>query len=322
MSAVTVVLDSARIPASDRDAAVREAVARMKVPLDIEFPAGVGPVVRGAFTDLGSLRICSCRSNATRIARTAQLVRDDFEPSLFLGLQKSGSSLVVQDGREAILRPGDLVLFTTTAPFTVVDTGGIRQYLIRLPIDRLALPEGLLRQVSAVRLSPGHPVADLAAAYFRRMASRPDLFEHPGAVAVSQPSIDLIRALVTTHLDATALAREAAQATLGLRVLEYVRSHLGDPDLDAARIAAEHYISVRHLYNVLAQMGVSLGAWIRTQRLENCRADLARPSETATIAAVAHRWGFGDASSFGRLFRTAYGLSPREWRAMGLPATA
>jgi AraC-like DNA-binding protein len=319
---VTVLLDSGQIPAGDRGEAVREAIARMKVPLDIEFPAGLGPVVRGAFTDLGSLRICSCRSNATRIERTAQLVRDDFEPSVFLGLQKSGSSLVVQGGRKAVLRPGDLILFTTTAPFTVVDAGGIRQYLIRLPIDRLGLPEDLLRQVSAVRLSPGHPVADLAAAYFQRMASRPDLFQHPGAVAVSQPSIDLIRALITTHLDATVLAREAAQASLGLRVMEYVRSHLGDPHLDAAQIAAEHYISVRHLYNVLAQAGVSLGTWIRTQRLENCRADLAQPSETATIAAVAHRWGFTDASSFGRLFRTAYGLSPREWRALGHPLQA
>jgi AraC-like DNA-binding protein len=314
---VTVLLDSAQIPVSDRPEAVRDAIARMKVPLDIQFPAEQGPVVQGAFTDLGSLRICSCRSNATRVHRTAELVRDDFEPSVFLGLQKSGSSLVVQGGREAVLRPGDLILFTTTAPFTLVDDGGIRQYLIRLPVDRLALPGDLLAQVSAVRLSPGHPVADLAAAYFQRMASRPDLFTQPGALAVSQPSIDLIRALITTHLDATALARDAAQTTLGLRVLVYVRAHLRDPDLDAARIAADHYVSVRHLYKVLAQAGISLGDWMRTQRLENCRADLARPSETATIAAVAHRWGFADASSFGRLFRRTYGVTPHEWRAAG-----
>jgi hypothetical protein len=43
---VTVLLDSGEIPAVDRDQAVREAVARMKVPLDIEFPVRVGAVDR------------------------------------------------------------------------------------------------------------------------------------------------------------------------------------------------------------------------------------------------------------------------------------
>jgi transcriptional regulator GlxA family with amidase domain len=32
------------------------------------------------------------------------------------------------------------------------------------------------------------------------------------------------------------------------------------------------------------------------------------------IAAVARRWGFSDASSSVRMFRTSYGLAPREWR--------
>ncbi|MDX2681609.1 AraC family transcriptional regulator [Streptomyces sp. NY05-11A] len=33
-----------------------------------------------------------------------------------------------------------------------------------------------------------------------------------------------------------------------------------------------------------------------------------------TIAAVAGRWGFLSAAHFSRVFRSAYGLSPREWR--------
>ncbi|MGY1503416.1 hypothetical protein ACW4TU_43775 [Streptomyces sp. QTS52] len=44
------------------------------------------------------------RSNATVIRRTPLLVRDDPEPSLFLSLQISGSSMVMQGGREAVLR--------------------------------------------------------------------------------------------------------------------------------------------------------------------------------------------------------------------------
>ena len=320
---MTLLLDSRHIPAGDRAQAVREAVARMKVPLDIEFPVRAGPVVRGAFTDLGSVRVCSCRSNATRVTRTARLARDDFEPSVFLALQKSGSSVVTQAGRETVLRTGDLVVLDTTAAFAMADAGGVRQHLVRVPADRLALPPGALRKVCAVRLSPRHPVADLAAAYFTRMASRPDLFDHPGGAAVGQPSIELIRAVISTHLDTDAQTAESLNATLTLRILEYARAHLYDPGLDASQVAAEHHISVRQLYKVLADGDVTLADWIRERRLEECRTELSGPSpRPVTVEAVARRWGFVNMSSFSRAFRAAYGMSPRQWRDLHRTAAA
>ena len=312
---MTIILDSRQIPPADRATAVREIIGQTIVPVEIDFPAQAEPIVRGAITDLGSLRVCSIRSNATKAERTETLARDAMQPSVFLGLQMSGSSLVVQNEREAVLCPGDLVLYESTEPYTLVDTNGIQQVQIRIPTAMLALPSDVLRMISAVKLSPGHPVADLAGTYFRRMAARPDMISQPGAAAVSQPSIELVRALITTQLDLTAPRGEAMHATLQLRILEYARGNLGDPDLTAAQIAVEHHISVRHLYNVLAEGGISLGAWIREQRLQGCREDLARAGlRTTTIATIARRWGFTDPSSFGRNFRAAYGLSPREWR--------
>ena len=158
-------------------------------------------------------------------------------------------------------------------------------------------------------------MAHLASSYFSRLASRPDLVTAPGAAAVGQPSIELVRALVTTHLDATGALSGSLHATAALRIQEYIRTHLGDVELTPARIAAAHHISVRHLYNILAEAEISLGDWIRTQRLEACRRDLRRPElRPLTIAAIARRWGFTDPSSFGRLFRNAYALSPSQWR--------
>ena len=172
----------------------------------------------------------------------------------------------------------------------------------------------MIARTTAVALTPGHPVAQLASTYFGRMASRPDLFTTPGAAALGQPSLELVRALITTHIDAGS-TNDSSRATAALRIQEYIRAHLGDPELSPASIAGAHHISVRQLYNVLAEADISLGDWIRTQRLEACRDDLTRPElRSSTIAAIARRWGFTNASSFGRLFRLAYALSPREWR--------
>jgi AraC-like DNA-binding protein len=316
---MTVIFDSGHVPAGDRAEAIRETIASTLVHVEIDFPVGAVAGTYAAITHFGQFTVGSIRSNADHIERTPKFARDELAPSVFVGLQPAGSSLVIQGGREAVLRPGNLVLYDSTAPYTLVDGGGFRQHFFRIRIDALALPHDAIRQVSALTLSPGHPVADLAATYLQRLATRPRYFDQPGAEAVSQPSIELVRALITTHLDASAEGKEAMRATLQLRILEYVRAHLAEPGLSAAQIAAAHHISVRHLYNVLGEGGISLGDWIRARRLEGCRDDLSRPGlRFVTISSIARRSGFSDLSSFGRHFRAAYGLSPREWRAAHL----
>ncbi|GAA4609774.1 hypothetical protein GCM10023107_93360 [Actinoplanes octamycinicus] len=65
-----------------------------------------------------------------------------------------------------------------------------------------------------------------------------------------------------------------------------------------------------------SRAGVSLGDWLRTQRLEACRRELAKPHNLdRTIASIAHQWGFADATHFSRVFRQTYGITPRDWRA-------
>jgi AraC-like DNA-binding protein len=313
---VTVVLNTEGVPAGDRAEAIRALIWSKVVRVEIEHhrqPAQIA--AKGTIADLGPLNVCSVRSNATTIRRTPKLAHDDLEPSLFLGLQISGSSMVIQGDRQAVLRPGDLALYDTTAPYTLLNDDGIHQHYFRIPIEALALPASAINQVTAVRLSPDRPVADLAATYFERLATNPTLLGLPAAEAVGHPSIELVRALITTQLADPRLAREPLEATLQLRIMEYVRAHLAEHDLTAARIARKHHISVRHLYGILAASGISLGDWVRAHRLEECRRDLARPgAQSATIASIAHRWGFGDATNFGRAFKEAYGMSPRQWR--------
>ncbi|CAN5584883.1 helix-turn-helix domain-containing protein [soil metagenome] len=269
----------------------------------------------GKINSFGDIKHLSGESNIAGIERTAAQARDDTRPNILLGIQRAGTTIVVQHGRETLLRPGELIFMESTAPFTFADPDGIRNHFFRIPIDRLALPRNLISQLSAVTLGPGHPVADLASAYFQRLGAHPEVYQGSGGEAISSSSIELTRALIATHLDAMELGKDAMHATLQLRVLEYVRAHLHDPNLSSAQVAAEHHISVRQLYKVLAAGDIMLGDWIRSERLAGSLRDLSGPlAHTTSIAAVARRWGFSDASSFARIFRSAYGVSPRQWR--------
>ena len=320
---MTFILDTRQIPEAGRADAVREIIASTVVKVNIDFPDKSGPSAQGAITDIGQLKVCSVRSNAVKVERTPRLARDEFPPTIFLGVQVAGSSLIVQGDREAVLRPGALAFSDSTTPYSLLDGEGIRQHFFCIPMAALALPYDAIRQLAAVTLSPGHPVADLAATYFRRLGERPDISTQPGVAALGRPSIELVRALITTHLDASGIAGESLESTLLLRVLEYVRGHLAEPELNATQIAVAHHISVRHLYNVLAHGGISLGDWIRTQRLERCHQELSLTlAQSGKIGSIARRHGFTDASSFGRLFRSTYGISPRAWREMSQPGPA
>ncbi|MGA5142374.1 helix-turn-helix transcriptional regulator [Streptomyces azureus] len=81
-------------------------------------------------------------------------------------------------------------------------------------------------------------------------------------------------------------------------------------------MAAAHHMSVRHLHRLFEKQGTTVSRWIQHNRLEACRRELGRPGRNVpTVTSVAHRFGFTSSTHFSRTFRTAYGMSPREWRS-------
>ncbi len=310
------VLDTASIPPRDREEVVRQAVWESVVAVDIDHrPPAEDLSVRIGLGSVGPLTICSARATAVTIHRTARLARKDEEPAVFLGLQMTGTSLVVQNGRECLLGPGDFAVYESTAPYTLLFDAGVDHHFLRFPRAALALPERLLRDVSAVPLGADDPVARLAFTYFAQLAASDALHQGAHADAVVEPSVELLRAALASRHGADSLARAPLEATLSLRITRYIREHLAEPDLSAARIAAAHGISVRRLYAVLSRSGITLGDWIRTRRLAECRRELAGPNgRLRTVAAIGRRWGFADATHFSKVFKRAYGMPPRDWR--------
>ncbi|MFD4118658.1 helix-turn-helix domain-containing protein [Streptomyces niveus] len=315
------VLDTAFIPPRDREEVVRNAVWESMVAVEIDHgPPAEDISVRIGLGAVGPLKICSARATAVTLSRTERLARKDDEPAVTLGIQMAGSSMVVQNGRECLLEPGHCAVFESIAPYTLLYDEGVDHRFIRFPRAALALPDRLLRDMTAVALGPGNPVASLAFTYFSQLAVTDELHRGGDADAVVEPSVELLRAALTTQHGNSGLAKAPLEATLGLRINQYIREHLADRDLSAARIAAAHGISVRHLYTVLSRSGISLGDWIRTRRLAECRRELAGPDgRLRTVAAIGRRWGFVDATHFSKVFKRTYGISPRAWRDQNQP---
>jgi AraC-like DNA-binding protein len=128
---------------------------------------------------------------------------------------------------------------------------------------------------------------------------------------VGEGALDLMRAACRDRagLDAAPADARAAQ------VKRYIDEHIGDPSLSPATVAAANFMSLRTLQRLFRAEGLTVRGWIRQRRLAGARRDLRDPRwADASIAQIAHAWGLPDAAHFSRLFRAAYGASPRDSR--------
>jgi AraC-like DNA-binding protein len=210
-------------------------------------------------------------------------------------------------GRVHLICPGSAL------PIGVDVNGASIRAIIVIPVDDLSLPSDVIRR--ATRMLPSSPVYDVLREHVARLFRNADKITQPGTAAmVGRATIELVRALVSSA-GRDPGGSDTWDQTLETRLVAYIEQHLKDPDLRAEELARVHGISVRQLYKLWSSRETSLSQWIIRQRLEGARADLsAGENGHATIAAVARRWGFINATHFARRFREVYGISPREWQ--------
>lgn len=112
----------------------------------------------------------------------------------------------------------------------------------------------------------------------------------------------------------TPLESSSVQSALLHAARRYIQQHLQDPRLDAAHLCKTFHCSRATLYRAFEPSGGVQG-YIRDQRLERCRRafELQGPAQGGgAVRRVAEEWGFDEPSSFTRLFKRTYGLTPSD----------
>lgn len=265
-------------------------------------------------TELADVSLLRMTISDTTFRRTAVQARDDAPPTAYIALKMSGTGRVSQDARTARVEPGDLVLTRSNGPATVAMLDGSADCHLHIPFGLLGVPDRVLSRVTAVCMRPDVPLAQVVASHMRALAATP--LSPADSVALSRPTVALVKALISVAADEPGPAKDALADTLKDRVVAYLHERWSDHDLTAGSIAQAHHVSTRQLYVLLESAGISLGDWVRARRLEACRDELSRAgARRINVASVGRRWGFQDPTNFGRAFKRAYGMTPGEWRA-------
>lgn len=291
----------------------RAAVSDSFVPLHVEsaHPERFRGVMRSAAVD--DVHVTHVHATDHEVVRTPDLIARDDRAFFKVSLMLSGSGLLIQDGREAILRPGDLAVYDTSRPYSLEFGEEFRTMVVMFPRELLSLSSESMGEVTAVRISGSEGVGAVVAPFLTQLDAHLDELSGPTGSRLMRSALDLVGTVFTRELGLDSTADPHTR--LLQRIRGYIDRNLGSTELTPAHIANAHYISTRHLHGLFHADGTTVSTWIRRRRLEQCRRDLLDPAlAERPVAAIAARWGFVDAAHFSRAFKTAYGTSPSRVR--------
>jgi|EndMetStandDraft_4_1072995.scaffolds.fasta_scaffold128366_2 AraC-like DNA-binding protein len=281
-----------------------------KAPLE-RFPARI------CLHEVNGVRLTDC-TNAGRVSgtRRAAQIAQDSEAYFNIVVIEKGSAVLRSDGdQELALAAGMFTLRDTTRPMSFTTDGGsegFQQKSLLVPAAQLLRRLPRVRDLAGVPMDGRHGIGALFTNHFRVLLS------HLGELPASSrhPALE-----TTLDLLALCLGQQPALPAPRLRklVLEqlqrHIEAHLTDRSLGVATLARRFQMTERNIHKIFGDTGETVCAHIRARRLAMCRRDI----EGSTLAhrqisEIARHWGFEDPSHFSKVFRNAYGMTPRELR--------
>jgi AraC-like DNA-binding protein len=305
------------VPATSRVDYWRHVVDEALGPLDLRLPSG--PDLRDELLigDAGAIRVAQLSTpTAGGASRTAKHIRQSDLELCTIDVLAWGRAVVAQDGRQAVLTPGDFALVDLSRPVQWA-TPAMRTVAVVFPRTLLPLRPGEVADLTAVRFPGDQGTGALVSSLARQLPRRVDDWGEVDGPRLGGAVLDLFTVALAARLDrGEQVPADTRQRALLLRVQAFIEARLGDPELSPDAVAAAHYISPRYLYKLFEGQGVA--GWIRQRRLEQCRRDLLDPTlADRPVSAIAARWGLTNAAHFSRAFRSAYGVPPVEYRMLG-----
>jgi len=178
-----------------------------------------------------------------------------------------------------------------------------------LPRSLLATDPSRIIEASAAKLDF---LADYLLLLYR---SIPDLREGDIPHVVTATA-NLFATALTPSDGHLAAAHGPVAMVAATRIAQFITSQLANRDLTPDKLCRAVGVSRSRLYRMFEPAG-GVANYIRRRRLLKTRDALADKTDRRTIASIAEEWGFTDASTYSRMFKSEFGMSPKEARELG-----
>lgn len=296
--------------------------------VNMNFPwLDLAPLRRAEFDACVSLRhfgnrsLASIISDDCRVIRQERAARRSDAGYLKVMWQRAGSMLVEQDKTSTRMQPGMATICDTARPYRLWMADDASIVVLTMPYSSVPGWERVSQKVCATELQDRTTVRAALAASLA-LLDAPD----PCDPASSDSILQAVQWMMSASLHQMTSPEKASPGLKLDRAHQHILNHIDDPDLSPDELAAALHMSRRTLYDLFKEVEVTPSRYIRNLRLESVRQALTSPRNTnRNVFDIALDHGFTDSASFSRMFKSAFGMAPSEWRlrnAVGLVTTA
>jgi AraC-like DNA-binding protein len=275
--------------------------------------------VRADKKAVGVCSIIRLRSRTRLLFRRSWAhIREDPTDVTVLWFVKRGQLCVSHQSGYTAAKTGDFVITKSMTPFFIEcqpDEDMVHEVL------HVVIPTHVMRSYISQDVLTGFSTTAAGSQYGIVQNILTGLFEDEGdlPVQIAQNLVDSALVLLSHALGTSGAGGPARQSVSDKRlqdVLRYVEVHLSDPKLSIAMVAKGCGISPRYLSFLLKHHGTPFSALVWDQRLKMASRWLlsSKPGDTS-ISEIAYRIGFKSSAHFSRMFKRAFNMSPREYRA-------
>ena len=258
---------------------------------------------------LGDLVASQLAFSAREQARTTRRIRADQLDHYRLLLQTSGELRLELDGRQIVVRPGQMLISDMSRPERFSATAGSNIVLV---IPREVLEEALPAPVHLHGLVMQGSAARMLGTLLSALVADANELERSSAAGVSRSAIQLAAAAIAPCAQTLDAARPATEVNLLRQICRYIDLHLTDAELSPTMISTQFRVSRPTLYRLFEPLG-GVASYIKEQRLTRIHGVLESASGARMqLARLAEEYAFTDAGHFSRSFRKLFGYSPSE----------
>ena len=300
-----------RATLEEQDFRWRKAVHDRIASMDLRRKEWVGSFGSFKVRDLGDLLITDWECPPSEGVRGNSFTRRD-EDALLLFTASAGEQIIECDDRTVVLRPGAFLMTSTRAAWRFVIPHRLIKRTIKVPMTALSRFDTGNRVPSCLLMDTAeNSLASILHDFVRGIDGR---FARMTSIEI-ETARNAMLTVIAGMLRASGCPELGEGELLPLlrRQLEmWIVDHLSDGAIRVRDLAAAHNVAPRTVHRAFEATGDTVGSVVRKHRLAAARDDLVNTN--LSIAAIAHRWGFCDASHLGREFRRQMALSPGDYR--------
>jgi AraC-like DNA-binding protein len=256
----------------------------------------------------GRLALTKAETPGGAYSRTAECLRRDGLDHWCFSMALQGSRVHRTRDQITMMQPGQIMLDSLAQPFEVART---RSSWLFLYLPRDLLPETSRLGYDSRMLNT--PEGRLLADHLRLLSAELPRMSAPEAERMAEATQAMIALAVAPVAGAEQAISGPVAAAQIMRLRALIRANLGSATFGPARLCRLAGISRSQLYRLFEVHG-GVALCIQRERLAAAHRALANPADPRSISEIAESVGLFDPSSFSRMFRRNYGISPRDLR--------